>query len=257
VGKTSRRPGRAERRAAAEQQRLAPVVDAARAAVAAGELEAMAAVLAALPTKTRQRIEQEIGRPLAPPASITPGQEQALRDLWATLPSIECRGKCWDSCGPIRMSAPEHALTERAGYPIPDSVYDGNASLCPALTFLKQCAVYADRPSICRLWGISEGMPCNYGCVPDGGRLLTDRETWAVLAECFRIAGDTEAADQILDGWSTPERAAATDAMLKEGRESYDFRIAVHKQRAETRGGVIYVEGPGRLSKEPPRGVIQ
>lgn len=190
-------------------------------------------------------------------ASIAPAQETALRELWATLPGIDCRGQCWDSCGPIRMTGPEHALTERAGFPIPDGVYEGNAALCPALTILKRCAVYDDRPSICRLWGISEGMPCTYGCQPDGGRLLTDRETWAVLAEAFRIAGDAESADKILAGWSTPERAAETDRMLKEGREAFDFRVDVHKARAHRRGGVIYVEGPGRLSKQPPKGVIQ
>lgn len=258
MGRTSRRPGRRERRDLAEQQRLAPVVDAARATLdASGSLAELRDALDALPTKVRRRIEQEMGRPLAPPASITAEQEQALRDLWATLPGIECRGQCWDSCGPIRMTAPEHALTERAGVPIADAVYEGNALLCPALTILKRCAVYDDRPSICRLWGISESMPCTYGCQPDGGRLLTDRETWAVLAECMRIAGDAEAADRILDGWSTPERAAQTDAALKAGRDAFDFRVAVHKERAQRRGGVTYVEGPGRLSKEPPRGTLQ
>lgn len=36
------------------------------------------------------------------------------------------------------------------------------------------CSVYEDRPMLCRLWGLVEGMKCQWGCVPE--RYLTDRE---------------------------------------------------------------------------------
>lgn len=205
----------------------------------------------------RAQIEQQTRRRLEPPATCTPAQEEQLAALWATLPDIDCRGNCWDSCGPIRMTGPEHALVARAGVDVPDAVHDGNAYLCPALTMLKRCAVYDVRPLICRLWGISDNMPCNYGCRPIGRGRLTDRETWAVLAEGFRIAGDTDAADKILACWSTPELAAETDRLLRESRQANTMRREVEVLRAQRRGGITYVEGPGRISKEPAKGTQQ
>lgn len=205
----------------------------------------------------RARLEQQVRRRLEAPATCTPAQEEQLAALWATLPDIECRGRCWDSCGPIKMTSPEHALVQRAGIAIPDAVHDGSAYLCPALTMLKRCAVYDVRPLVCRLWGISENMPCNYGCQPIGRPRLTDRETWAVLAEGFRIAGDVDAADKIISCWSTPERAAETDQMLREAKAAGDMRREVQVLRAHRHGGVTYVEGPGRLSKEPAQGTQQ
>jgi hypothetical protein len=41
---------------------------------------------------------------------------------------------------------------------------------CPALKD-GRCSVYDVRPTLCRLWGVVEDMPCPWGCVPDGGRL--------------------------------------------------------------------------------------
>lgn len=205
----------------------------------------------------RAQLEQKVRRRLEPPASCTPDQEEQLAALWATLPDIDCRGQCWDSCGPIRMTGPERALAKREGFDIPDAVHDGNAYLCPALTMLKRCAVYDVRPMICRLWGISDSMPCNYGCQPTSRGRLTDRETWAALAEGFRIAGDVDAADKILECWATPERAAETDTMLRESREADQTRREVAVLRAQRRGGITYVEGPGRISKQPARGTQQ
>ena len=31
-----------------------------------------------------------------------------LAKLWASLPALECRGLCHESCGPILMSTQEH-----------------------------------------------------------------------------------------------------------------------------------------------------
>jgi len=205
----------------------------------------------------RPQLEQQIGQRLEPPARCTPAQEEQLRALWATLPDIDCIGKCWDSCGPIRMSSPERALVQRAGADVPDAVHDGNAYLCPALTLLKRCAVYEVRPVICRLWGISDNMRCNYGCRPNGRTWLSDRECWAVIAETFRIAGDAAAADSILANWSTPELAAETDRRLRESREAGEFKREVQVARAHARGGVLYVQGPGQLGQRPARGTLQ
>ena len=42
---------------------------------------------------------------------------------------------------------------------------------CPALTNDGRWSVYEDRPSICRLWGAQQAMPCRHGCQPDAGLL--------------------------------------------------------------------------------------
>ncbi len=92
-------------------------------------------------------------------------RETALADLWASLPTLECRGLCHEACGPIRMSPLEHRLVAAAGADIPDGFAWRAAREvdCPALTVVKRCAVYDVRPTICRLWGMVESMPCPHG----------------------------------------------------------------------------------------------
>lgn len=182
--------------------------------------------------------------------TVSPAQESQLRELWATLPTMECRGQCWDSCGPIRMTGPEHALTERAGYAIPDGDYRDGPAMCPALTMLKRCAVYDVRPSICRLWGVIESLPCSAGCRPAGG-LLTDRQGYGVLARAFEIAGDQEAADGLRGMWSTPERAAEAERLIQQSRDEVDMERALRWARVRSgRGGaVIRVTGRGTFER--------
>lgn len=66
----------------------------------------------------------------------------------------------------------------------------GDAPMCSALTADHRCRVYEARPTICRLWGVSEVMPCDHGqcftALP-----LTGEETAAVLARSLQIGGDT------------------------------------------------------------------
>lgn len=145
----------------------------------------------------------------APPAArCSPGQEAALRAVWAKLPRIECAGMCWDTCTSIRMTTPEHALTERHGVTIPDRTHRDGVPVCEALTMFRQCAVYDDRPTICRLWGLVESLPCNFGCRPEGG-LLPDAEGFEVLAEVHEIAGeDPNRVAQLRANFATPEAAA-------------------------------------------------
>lgn len=70
------------------------------------------------------------------------------------------------------------------------AVVDDTLEVCHECSMMDngRCAVYDIRPMICRLWGLSEDMPCPYGCVPEGG-LLPVEEGYAFLAEAFDIAG--------------------------------------------------------------------
>lgn len=123
--------------------------------------------------------------------------DTALAAVYAQIPTIAgCTGRCHTTCGPIGMSHRERqVIAERHGIDIPELPRGPRALLrladptdCPALTPLKRCGVYEDRPTICRLWGAVEDLPCVYGCVPDGGS-LPPRVGAALLAESLAAGG--------------------------------------------------------------------
>jgi hypothetical protein len=106
---------------------------------------------------------------------------QALEQIYADVPAIDCQGLCHESCGPIIVDKPERdSIQRRHGVEVGRLAWD-----CPALTLLKRCGVYEDRPLICRLWGVVESMPCEWGCRPE--RYLTDAEGFALLARVREV----------------------------------------------------------------------
>lgn len=131
---------------------------------------------------------------------------EQMRALYAELPTIECKGLCANSCGPIDMNDVERARLVELGVDIP--VFTQEAARrwaanqrvddCPALGPMHQhplmanvrmakCTVYEDRPLICRLWGLSESMPCPNGCKPS--RFLTDEEAYEFIFRSMEIGG--------------------------------------------------------------------
>lgn len=109
------------------------------------------------------------------PVEMTPVPVQIQR-VWAAIPSTNCLGLCTESCGPIMASDIEEQLLAERGITIlarrPEQVLAALAVTrdCPALVD-GRCSVYEVRPTICRLWGAADKMPCPHGCVPDGGHL--------------------------------------------------------------------------------------
>lgn len=200
-------------------------------------------------------------RTATPPPGLrtgcTPEQAAALDALWATLPAMDCRGDCWDSCGPIRMSEPERARIVAAGGPtIPDAHVRDGAYVCPALTMFHQCGVYDLRPTICRLWGLVESMPCTFGCRPEGG-LIPDAQGYEVLARSLEIAGDHAAAARMRAPWATPELAAENSARMKAERLADERAHEEHRRQAEAAANrpghiTLYVRGRGHVSSTPP-----
>lgn len=99
-----------------------------------------------------------------------------VRHVWDAIPATNCQGLCHESCGSIHASDIERRVLAERGVRIPDfDIMTVFAALvtqptCPALID-GQCTVYDVRPTICRLWGAVDDMPCPFGCVPDGGRL--------------------------------------------------------------------------------------
>jgi Fe-S-cluster containining protein len=148
-----------------------------------------------------------------------------LDALYAELPEIECRGQCFDSCGAISMTRPERRRIAERGIDIaPTGNVDGGLS-CNALTVLKRCSVYAIRPMICRLWGLTRVIT-SYGCVPEGG-WLTEAQAYEYLARAEEIAGNRDQAARY--------RAVATEPQLAHRlrREVHgpDVQIALAERR--------------------------
>lgn len=113
-------------------------------------------------------------------------QRQSLDKLYSRLPSIDCKGLCHTSCGPVAMTDVEiHRILEERGAPIPPPC----GLDCPLLTKEKRCSVYTIRPLICRLWGVVETLPCTYGCKPKP-RYLTDDEAGLLLMAAHQVGGD-------------------------------------------------------------------
>ena len=101
-----------------------------------------------------------------------------LDEIYAQVPEIDCQGWCHESCGPLVLTdAERQRITDRHGVTIPDLV----RWTCPALTAFGRCQVHADRPLLCRMWGVVESMPCPFGCRPP--RVLSDAEGHRLLAE--------------------------------------------------------------------------
>lgn len=125
-----------------------------------------------------------------------------LDALYAELPTIECQRKCALACGPIDMSNTERERIAELGVTIP--VFTGAAAqrwadnekidTCRALKphpLMKNqgiCGVYEVRPMICRLWGLTESMPCEWGCKPS--RVMSDAEGFEYLSRSLAISGD-------------------------------------------------------------------
>lgn len=108
-----------------------------------------------------------------------------LTDLYARVPSLECQGKCAESCGPIMVAAAEEKAMRKASSG-KSLTFNAQDMTCG---YLKdgRCSVYAKRPLICRLWGAAEGMTCPFGCKP--ARLVSRTEGHVLLDALRRVGG--------------------------------------------------------------------
>lgn len=143
--------------------------------------------------------------------------DERLDALYAELPTIACQGLCSDSCGPIEMSVRERRRIEEKHGP----VSCGFGASCTMLDGQRRCRAYAERPLICRLWGLMESMPCHYGCKPEPG-YLTDAESFLFLTKADEIGGSPSDRDQRL----YRELAIQAKRMGDAGFEEYAREIA-------------------------------
>lgn len=107
-----------------------------------------------------------------------------LEELYKKIPKIECKGLCHETCAFIAASNIEQKrVKERLHQNIfisIESVYKNpkkftlkDMKYCKALKD-KRCSIYNIRPLICRLYGVAEGLECQFGCKPE--RIMSDEE---------------------------------------------------------------------------------
>jgi Fe-S-cluster containining protein len=176
------------------------------------------------------------------------GARSALLALYAELPAMQCQGLCSDSCYSLAQTTVERDLV-RDVTGIELNLVQVPPSACPALGMLKTCLAYEVRPLICRLWGMTPGMRCQYGCVPEGG-FLTGEQTYTFLARAAELAGDDATARRMREAFEM-NPALAEGILLRLQRErDLDYEARVQKAGARA----VFLTGPGQLTKKRPRG---
>lgn len=130
------------------------------------------------------------------------GEAEALREIreiYASLPGIECQGLCGHDCKGIDLSPLENKQIRRRkgiGIPPPEKLMAirglgefgiGNA-ICPLYDRIRgTCTVYDLRPIICRIYGVMEPLPCPHGCQPE--RMLTAKEGYLTQVRVNWLGG--------------------------------------------------------------------
>jgi len=113
-----------------------------------------------------------------------PNHIARITEIYNSLPKIECKKKCTNSCGPIAMSEAEwKRLT------FGDNLHCNDNLECP---FLEDglCSIYNRRPLICRLFGLVRKMKCPYGCIPE--KWLSDSEAYLLLDDLNGLIPNSE-----------------------------------------------------------------
>lgn len=88
-------------------------------------------------------------------------------------------------------------MKDQTGQEIPPGIIfrENLVQTCPQLSRTHRCKIYAVRPLICRIWGLTEMLKCPHGCVPDGG-FLSEEDAYVLLNQARRISGDLRVTDE-------------------------------------------------------------
>lgn len=130
--------------------------------------------------------------PRDPDSAFSAEDLAELHASYERIPSVECVGRCHDSCTSIDMSDLERRRLAPRGYTIPprrtveelarEKAATGRITRCPALSALGACRVYDARPVVCRAFGATQGLRCEHGCRPTS-RSLTFRQFAALMLQ--------------------------------------------------------------------------
>lgn len=120
-------------------------------------------------------------------------RKRELAKLYSEIPTFKCVEGCTACCGPTpstkeeRRAAPllAHAYSQVENF-VNESVLSW-CSTCPYARPGNGCAIYADRPFLCRLFGTSEDpkLTCTKGCGPE--KKFTQRQTDQLMLRYLRL----------------------------------------------------------------------
>ncbi len=110
-----------------------------------------------------------------------------LEELYKRIPKIDCKGDCHHSCtiipaSKIEIKRAREKMLKNPFNPVHalQNLQDKKIPCCAALKE-RRCAIYNIRPAICRLYGVAEGIECQFGCKPD--KLMTKQEAYDLIRE--------------------------------------------------------------------------
>lgn len=101
-----------------------------------------------------------------------------LAALYNQVPRVHCKGLCQDQCTTIGAGPTETARCGQAIATPATRLPEQWADPCPSLTADGRCAIYQQRPMICRVYGAAADLPCDHGCHVEGGPLQPDVAAW-------------------------------------------------------------------------------
>lgn len=107
-----------------------------------------------------------------------------IAEIYAQVPEVPCKGLCQAACGPTACSAVEaDAMRDNGVNPPALRNHPTHGPMtCSHLTDAGRCAIYANRPLVCRLYGAVRAMRCPHGCKPSRG-FLDEVKARDLLAE--------------------------------------------------------------------------
>jgi Fe-S-cluster containining protein len=170
----------------------------------------------------------------------------ALEALYAELPAMQCQGLCSDSCFSLVQTPLERDyVANRTGVQL--QLVQTPPTACKALGMLGTCTVYEVRPLICRLWGMTAGMRCQYGCQPEGG-FLSAQQVYEYLARAAELAGDPALAEEMREPFRRdPDQAERMMRKFQRERDlDYEDRIRAAGASA------MFITRAGQLTRDRP-----
>jgi hypothetical protein len=85
---------------------------------------------------------------------------EQIKRLYSQIPPMKCKEGCTGCCGPVPFSQSEW-----------DRIADKRTATSLDCPYIEngRCAIYDNRPFICRLFGATEhpSLACPHGCKPD------------------------------------------------------------------------------------------
>ncbi len=183
--------------------------------------------------------------------TLTPEEEVRMRELWALVPPVNCKGLCQDSCTTVPVMPTEaYFLMQRHNaklIPFPHSKKYIMPTLGPAFEacqFLKdgRCSIYEDRPLICRAFGHNNlTLRCVHDCAPDPSQ--TPQELAWLFREMVRIINPA----------LPPLLPTASNEDLKDGL--FELESQVDEMRVIVKVDEFSPRPAAKFCLVPPRGL--